>query len=199
MAIDDRLIFLRGKHVWLKALTNCDVEESGWVGWFNDEELCQFNQHHYFPITLETQKKYLETCVSPTRLTLGVVDQANPDVICGVMSLADIHPLHRTADLAAMLDKQRTAGNPAIFLEAYSLMVRHGFEQLGLQKIHAGTFRPHTAEALMKLFNFEREGVRRRQVFKQNAFRDVTLLGVFNDTVRYPAIPVPAPRAALRA
>jgi [ribosomal protein S5]-alanine N-acetyltransferase len=192
MAIDERLIFLRGKHVWLKALAVHDVEESGWVGWFNDAELCQFNQHHYFPITIETQKKFVETCVSATRLTLGVVDQANPDEICGVMSLGEIHPIHRTADLAAMLDKERTAGNPAIFLEAYTLMLRHGFEQLGLQKICAGTFRPHVGEALMKMFNFEKEGVRRRQVFKNNALRDTTLLGVFHDTVRYPTIPAHA-------
>lgn len=191
MAIDPRLIFYRGKHVWMKALTVQDVEESNWVGWFNDEELCQFNQHHYFPITLESQKKYLESSVSPSRLTLGIVDQANPTAICGVMSLADIHPIHRHADLAAMLDKQKTADNPAIFLEAYTMMLRHGFEQLGLQKICAGTFRPHVAEALIKMFNFEKEGVRRRQVFKNNAYRDTTLIGVFADTVRYPVIPVP--------
>lgn len=196
MAIDQRLVFLRGRHVWLKALSAQDVEESDWVGWFNDGELCQFNQHHYFPVTFDSQRRYLETCISPTRLTLGVVDQANPDGICGVMSLADIHPIHRHADLAAMLDQGRTAANPALFLEAYSLLLRHGFEQLGLQKICVGTFRPHVAEALAKLFGFEPEGVRRRQVFKHNAFRDTTLMGVFAETVRYPAIPNPVAAAS---
>jgi [ribosomal protein S5]-alanine N-acetyltransferase len=192
MAIDERLIFYRGKQVCLKALSQQDVEESDWVGWFNDADLCAYNQHHYFPVTIASQKVFLESCVSASRLVLGVVDLVNPSTICGVVSLGDIHPIHRTAEVAAMLDKQKTAGNPAIFQEAYTLLLRHAFEQLGLQKICTGTFRPHVGEALVKLFNFTPEGVRRRQVFKHNAFHDVALLGVFHDTVRYPALPTPA-------
>lgn len=191
MAIDQRMIFYRGQNVWLKALAEQDVVESNWAGWFNDEELCEYNQHHYFPNTLERQRKFLESCVSASRLTLGVVDHANPDSICGVLSLADIHPIHRYADMAVMFEKQKTALNPNIFLEAYSLMLHHGFEQLGLRKITAGTFRPHVADGLMKTFNFEKEGVRRRHVFKNNAFWDLTLLAVFADTVRYPIIRSP--------
>jgi len=188
MAIDPRLVFFRGKHVLLKALEERDITESGWVGWFNDAALCEYNLHHYFPVTFEYQKKFIESCISPTRVVLGIVDLANPDLICGVVSLSDIHPIHRHAEIAAMLDKQKTASNPAIFLEAYSLMLRHGFEQLGLQKIHGGSFRPHVASSLVKMFHFETEGVRRRHVFKNNAWHDATLLAVFADTVRYPAI-----------
>ena len=38
--IDSRDIFLKGKHVFLKALTREDAITSDWYGWFNDEELC---------------------------------------------------------------------------------------------------------------------------------------------------------------
>ena len=47
MAIDERLVFSEGKYVRLKVLDEQDVSESGWVGWFNDEKLCEANQHHY--------------------------------------------------------------------------------------------------------------------------------------------------------
>ena len=35
-------IFLEGKHVILKVLTEDDIHNSNWYGWFNDEETTKF-------------------------------------------------------------------------------------------------------------------------------------------------------------
>jgi RimJ/RimL family protein N-acetyltransferase len=185
MAIDDRLVFYEGKHVCLKALTSQDVVESDWVSWFNDERMSTYNQHHYFPNTVEQQLEYVKTCVSPSKLQLGIVDRQERAGICGVVALSAIDWVHRHADIAG-IQAERTKANSALFLESWSLMLRHGFEQFGLRKIHGGTFHPHVANALVRIFNFEIEGVRRRHVFKNGTLHDVTLVAVFSDTVRYP-------------
>ena len=186
MAVDERLVFYTGKHVKLKVLTQQDIDESNWVGWFNDETMCEFNLHHYYPNTFEAQTKILEKCITPHKIQLGIVDIAKNEGLCGVVSLAKIDMLHRNCEIAGIMDVERTKNNPALFLEANSIMIRHGFEQLGMHKIYGGTFHRYVSKALIRIFNFESEGVRKAQVFKNGEFRDVTMLGVFKDTVKYP-------------
>ena len=186
--IDERLVFYEGRHVRLKALSQQDVFESDWVGWFNDESLCAYNQHHFFPNTPDQQHEILKLCASPGKFQLGIIDRANPDKICGVVSLSSIDWIHRHAEIAGIQSAKQTKSNPALFLEAWSIMLRHGFDQLGLNKIYGGTFHPHATVALVRAFNFEVEGVQRQHVYKNGAYLDCTLVGVFKDTVRYPDI-----------
>jgi RimJ/RimL family protein N-acetyltransferase len=186
MAIDERLVFYTGKHVRLKVLTQQDIHESNWVGWFNNEAMCEYNMHHYYPNTFEAQAKFLDGCITPQKIQLGIVDKAKNEVICGVVSLSNIDMLHRNCEIAGTMEVEYTRKNPALFLEAYSIMIRHGFEELGLHKIYGGTFRPHVAQALVRVFNFEIEGVRKKHIFKRNQFHDVINVGVFKDTINYP-------------
>lgn len=184
--IDERLIFFEGKHVRLKVMSPQDILESNWVGWFNDEAMSTYNQHHYFPNTFEQQQEILRSCAGPDKFQLGIVDRAKPENICGVVSLSNINLIHRHAEIAGIQDTRITKSNSALFLESWSIMLRHGFEQLGLNKIYGGTFHPHVSTALMRGFNFELEGLRRRQVYKNGEYHDITLVGVFRDTVKYP-------------
>ncbi len=188
MPIDERLIFYEGKHVRLKVLDEQDIVESGWVGWFNDEKLCQTNQHHYFPNTFATQRAFLETTNSTNKIQLGIVDRAMPETICGVVSLSAIDLIHRNAEIAGIQSSEDTRTNSAIFFESWSIMLRHAFNQLGLIKVYGGTFHPHVTQALKRVFNFEEEGVRKRQIFKNGKFFDVTLVAVFSETVKFPEI-----------
>ena len=184
--IDERLIFYEGKHVRLKVLSSQDVVESDWAGWFNDESMSAYNQHHYFTNTLEQQHEILKSCSSPSKIQLGIIDRANPDNICGVVSLSSIDWIHRHAEIAGIQSARQTKSNSALFLEAWSIMLRHGFDQLGLNKIYGGTFHLHVAGALKRAFNFEEEGIQKRQVFKSGRFHDVVLVAVFSNTVKYP-------------
>lgn len=186
MAIDERLIFYEGTHVRLKALAEDDVAESGWVGWFNDETMSRYNQHHYFPLLLERQREMLSSFNGTSKLQLGIVDRADGTKICGVVSLSNINWINRHAEIGGIQDKATTGQNSAIFFEAWALMLRHAFDQLGLEKVYGGTFHPHVPGALARIFNFEIDGVQRRHVYKNGIFHDVTLLAVYRDTIRYP-------------
>ena len=184
--IDERLVFYEGKHVRLKVLSPQDIVESDWVGWFNDESMSAYNRYHYFPNTFEQQQDILESCVPPHKFQLGIIDRTNPDKICGVISLSVIDWINRHAEIANIQATKHTKTNPALFMETYSIMLRHGFEQFGLNKIYGGTFHPHITNALMRVFNFEIEGVLQRHVYKNGAYHDCTLFAVFKDTVQYP-------------
>jgi len=187
MPIDERLIFFEGKHVRLKALDECDVVESGWVGWFNDELLCRNNQHHYFPNSVARQLRFLESLAeTQDKLQLGIIDKCNADKICGVVSLSNINYIHRHAEIGGFHAANETRGNSAIFLESWALLIRHAFCELGLHKIYGGTFHPHVAPALKRAFNFQEEGIRKQHIYKGGRFHDVSMLAVFSATVHYP-------------
>lgn len=188
MAFDERLIFYEGKYIFLKVLDERDLLESGWFGWFNNEQMCEFNQHHYFPNTIEKQRHFLSACHGPDKLQLGIVARAAPDQICGVVSLSQINLLHRRAEIAGTQATKETRTNPAVFIESWIFMLRHGFEQLGLEKIYGGSFRPHVVGALQRAFNFEVEGILKRHIFKHGAFQDATMIAVYADSVTYPEI-----------
>jgi RimJ/RimL family protein N-acetyltransferase len=186
MSIDQRTIFYDGKYVVLKALEKADVYDSDWVGWFNDEQICRSNQHHYFPHSVETQLKFVESLAcSKSSIALGIVSKEHPDRICGVVSLDNINFINRNCDISVIHDN-KTKSNPSIFIESWKIMLHHGFSQLGLKKICAGTFHPHVADAIRRLFGFSVEGCKRAHVFKDGSFIDVTILAVFSETIIYP-------------
>jgi RimJ/RimL family protein N-acetyltransferase len=186
--MDKREIFYEGKHVLLKVPTEADLESSDWVGWFNDAELCRYNQHHYFPNTVERQRDYLRNAITPTKIQLGILDKQNPDRLCGFVSLQSIDFLHRRAEIAGFQDQRTTGDRPLLFWESWAIMIRHAFESLNLEKVYGGSFHPHVASSLKRMFGFEIEGVQRRHVYKDGAYRDVTLVAVFRDTIRYPEL-----------
>jgi RimJ/RimL family protein N-acetyltransferase len=188
MAIDERLIFYEGKYVRLKVLDEQDIIESDWVGWFNNEKLCQTNQHHYFPNTFDVQRSFLSSLNgSKDKIQLGILDRDQPDKICGVVSLSNINFINRNAEIAGIQSVDNTRNNSAIFLESWSIILRHAFEQLGIKKIYGGTFHPYGFKALEFAFNFEVEGTRKRHIFKNGEYHDIILVAVFNNSVRYPS------------
>lgn len=183
--LDPRLIFLEGKHVKLKVLTKRDVYESGWIGWFNDVEHCRYAQHHYYPNSVESQLAILDGCISKEKIQLGIIDKTDPGEIVGIVTLQNIDMLNRNCEIAASICRKASKKNPNIFFDAWSLMMAHGFRELGLRKMYGGTFGKGYAKMLVRMFNFEIEGVLKQQIFKSGKFEDVTLVGVFDDTVAY--------------
>lgn len=101
MAIDERIVFHEGKHIRLMVLDESDILLSDWVGWFNDEQMCESNQHHCFPNSFEKQREFLLACQGPDKLQLGIIDRSSPEQVCGVVSLSSINLLHRHAEIGA--------------------------------------------------------------------------------------------------
>ena len=188
MKKEEKMIFYKGKFVDLKVLEENDIHESNWLGWFNDEDLCKDNGHHFFPNTIEKQKKVLDSLNTPNKIQFGIIDKENSKEICGVISLQSIDFINRKAEIACISDKTMTAGKPQIFLESHTLMFKHAFNQLGLNKVTSGTINKNIPEAMKRAFNFKVEGVLKQSIFKNGSFQDAILLAVFKDTIIYPVL-----------
>ena len=184
MTIDKNLIFLEGNSIWLKVLSQSDISESSWVGWFNDEERNRYNTYHYWPNTYENQQLFLAQSISTNKIQLGIIDKDVPDSICGVISLQQINLIDRTAEIATMMDKI-TRTKSKIFVESWSLMLKHGFNELGLNKIYAGSINARIPKLVSEIFNFEIEGTLKNHVFKNGHFVDVIQYAAFKESVRF--------------
>ena len=57
-------------------------------------------------------------------------------------------------------------------------MIKHAFEQLGLNKIIGGTISKEVCILFVKLLKFNQEGVLKDQIFKNNKFNDVYCMGL---------------------
>ena len=98
----------------------------------------------------------------------------------------NIDLIHRNCIIAGILSQSKDNKNPMIFFEAYSIMLKHAFEELGLKKVHGAGYNINLHEGLKRLFNFEQEGVKRLHFFKNGKFHDFVSIAVFSDTIKYP-------------
>jgi ribosomal-protein-alanine N-acetyltransferase len=179
--VDKRNIFLKGKGVWLVALSSYDVENSNWYGWFNDEEVCLNLQKHYYPNTLSLQNEFLSNKVEKdkTILQLGIVDIKSEKLV-GVTSFYSIDFINRKAGFSMVIG-EKEARNISCFIEVSKLMLRHGFFTLNLQKIYGGTISVDLVILMCRALGCQREGELRRDVFKNGEYHSAYLYSILRE------------------
>jgi hypothetical protein len=101
--------------------------------------------------------------------------------------IKNINLINRNAEIAG-LQNSYTRNKPEIFISAWSLLLKHGFEQINLFKIYGGAINFTNYDALRYLFNFQKEGIRSSHVFKNGEYVDIILFSVFNNSVKYPRL-----------
>jgi RimJ/RimL family protein N-acetyltransferase len=170
-------IFLRGERLVLRALQPGDAD-GPYAGWFNDPEVCRFNSHGTHPYLREHALAYIESIRhSKTDLVLAIEDVGRR-VHVGNIALQAINPINRSAELAIVLGDPEIRGK-GYGAEAGKLIVRHGFETLGLNRIGCGTSEDN--EAMRKLaaqLGMREEGRRRAAMWKRGRFVDLIEYGV---------------------
>lgn len=174
-------IFLEGKHVILKVLTEDDIHNSNWYGWFNDEETTKFMQKHYFPNTKEAQLEFYrkEIVGNDKKLQLGICDVKGGPII-GVVSLNNINYINRKADVSMVIgeDKYRKV---KYMIDTLTLILDHAFNSLNLHRIYGGTIVNEWAELYCRTLGFKREGVLREDVLKNGKYNAVYLIGILKE------------------
>lgn len=174
-------IFLKGTHVILKVLTEDDVHNSNWYGWFNDEETTRFMQKHYYPNTEELELEFLKESISTskTKLQLGICDVKGGPIV-GVVGLNDIDYMNQKAEVSMIIGEARYQ-KVKYMVEAFRLIMNHAFNNLNLHRIYGGSIVNEWAELLCRTLGFKREGVLRQDVFKNGKYNDVYLIGVLKE------------------
>ena len=174
-------IFLRGKRVILKVLSEDDVLNSNWYGWFNDEGITRYMQQHYFPNTREAQIDFYrkEILGNRQKLQLGICDIKGGPIV-GVVSINNIDHLNQKGEFSILIGD---AGyrKPHYVIEVANLMFRHAFESLNLQRIYGGSIHEELVEFFCRMLGCRKEGVLRKDVFKHGRFWDVHLYGILRE------------------
>jgi len=169
--------FLDGRLVVLRPLEETDVN-GPYPAWFNDAEVCRFNSHHVFPLTRSAARDYVRAVASDRSTLVLAIELKASGAHVGNVSLQQIDWFHRTADFAILVGDRSVWGTGAA-TEAGTLLIEHGFGQLGLRRITAATLAENTAmRRLAARLGMREEGVRREALFKSGSFHDVVEFGV---------------------
>jgi len=176
---DPRDIFIEGKSIILKALSEDDVTNSGWYGWFNDAETTKFMQQRYFPNTLPAQLHFYKESIlaAQNKIQLGILPKKEKQII-GVISLNDIDFVNRKAELAIVIGEKKFRGK-GIGTEAMELLLNHAFKKLGLNRIWLGVPAEHKgAIRSYEKVGFAVEGVLKEDILLDGKYCDVTRMAI---------------------
>lgn len=106
-----------------------------------------------------------------------ITDIGNKPAVVGRVSLEYINYINRTAELKVFM-KPANQGK-GIGLEACKLVVEHGFNQLGLNRIYAGTLDSNEGfKKIAEKLGMKEEGRRLKAVWKNGKFVDVIEYGL---------------------
>jgi [ribosomal protein S5]-alanine N-acetyltransferase len=172
-----KTVFIAGEKVDLCALEEWALE-GNYVQWLNDPEVCQYNSHHVFPYNQEKAREYI-TRVGGSRseLVLAVCVKGKGTHI-GNIALQAIDWVARSAEYAIILGEKEAWGK-GYAGEASMLLLRHGFNELGLHRIHCGTSAENTGmQKLAAKLGMKEEGRRREGLFKHGKFIDIIEYGI---------------------
>lgn len=172
--------FLRGEHVYLRPITEQDLN-ANYREWFNDEEVCRYNSHHRFPNHDENMREYFEKVIkSRENLILAICD-TKTDAHIGNIALENIDTLNQCAEFAILIG-DKTAWGKGVGTEAARLIIGHGFRELNLHRIYCGTQEDNAGmRKLAASLGFKEEGASRQAIFKGGAFKDIIRFGLLRD------------------
>ncbi len=175
--------FLETPRLILRPLSEKDAD-GAYPQWFNDAETCAGNSHHVYPYTREQALEYIASVRgSKSSLVLAITLKEDGRHV-GNVSLQQIHPIHRSAELAILIGDAECRGK-GIGLEACEVLIRHGFQALNLRRIAYGTHAGNTSmRSIAGKLGFEQEGVLKQAVFKNGQYVDVVLYGLLAEQFR---------------
>lgn len=132
-----------------------------WYRWLNDSLITKFlADQGMFPNTAERQEAYFRG-LDDTRVVF--VAQTKDGEPRGVVSLSHISWQRRHADLAIILDyRVEPRTSPLAALEACALLLEHGVDKIGLQRIQGSQHKQVSRwQQRLELLGFRLEGIHR--------------------------------------
>lgn len=169
--LDNRNIFLRGKNIHLISMSENEIKNSNWHGWFNDEEVCKTLQKHYYPNSLRLQKDFLEESMNNKSLLLLGIFSIEKEKLIGVTSFHGIDLINRKAGYSIVIG-EKDSRNLSNFVEASKLMFSHGFYTLNFNRIYGGSISKKLVDLQCRSLGCVEEGISRSHIYKNGKFHD---------------------------
>ena len=173
-------VFIEGTNLDLRRLTEDDALNSGWHDWFNDEMTTRYLQKHYYPNTPGLQLEFFKRMeADKSMIQLGIIPKDN-DRLIGVVSLTNIDYVNRNSEFSMVIG-ERDFQSKGYCVEAFDLILNHGFMTLNLHKIYSGALNQRFYEMLIRTFGFHAEGTLQEHTYKDGRYVDIYRLGLFRE------------------
>lgn len=132
------------------------------------------------PFTAETEANWVRTIIAgaANSESFAICRPAGDDSIIGYVRLLEIDRVSRHAAFGIVVGAEADRGK-GIGSEATALMIRHGFDALGLRRIYLRVLAGNAgAAAVYTKLGFATEGRLREHEFRGGRFEDVILMGL---------------------
>ena len=146
--------------------------------WRNDSDLISNLGAPYRFISIDVDNEWYENYLKKRSTTVrcAIVEKDNPNLILGLVSLTDIDFINRSAELHIMIgDKNYRDKGVGTF--AVNSIVKHAFDNLNLRRIELEVLEDNViAIHLYEKCGFEKEGLKRDAIFKNNRYMSVLIM-----------------------
>ncbi|OGC04177.1 hypothetical protein A2276_06165 [candidate division WOR-1 bacterium RIFOXYA12_FULL_43_27] len=166
-------VFISGEIIDLCIPTREFAEKSNWYSWLNDPKIARYTLKRAFPNTPALQVDFLEKQQKEGALPLII---SNKKDYLGVVTLSVIDYIKRVAGISIIVDSSMDVlRSPLIALESIARISEHGFQVLGLDRIHGGQHINLAAgwQQRMELLGYRAEGFKRQLFVKGREVVDV--------------------------
>ena len=174
------MYFLENEKIGLRPLEEQDVE-GNYSKWLNDKEVCKYNSHHRYPSSKDELKSYIQRTKGNSSLLVFAIEDKKEKKHIGNISLQNIDFINRCAEIAFLIG-EKDYWKKGYAKTAAILLINHGFEQLGLLRIYFGTSSENMGmQGLGERLGFQKEGRRRKALYKNNQFWDIVEYGLLKE------------------
>ncbi|MDB2549100.1 GNAT family N-acetyltransferase [Paracoccaceae bacterium] len=163
-----------GDKVFLRPLELDDIS-NGWHDWINTE-ISQGSLLSPLPVTIDGLRNYWELSQTPSVVMFAVCEIETGRYI-GNARLSDINWVHRSATYGRLIGQ--AFRNSGLGTEALILLLKYGFEQLGLNRIWSTAWAENKISLKSNYkIGMKSEGIMREAVFKNGKFHDTVILAM---------------------
>lgn len=161
--------------VFLRPMTIEDTDEI--IRWRNKDEVRKrFIYQGLF--TRESHLNWIKTMVEPGRVVQMIICTKEEEKPIGSVYIRDIDHTHHKGEYGIFIGEEEALGK-GYGTEAARLMVRYGFEKLGLHRIYLRLFADNVrAKKSYEKAGFLQEALLRDDVYIDGEYRDILLMAI---------------------
>lgn len=149
--------------------------------WRNDTQITDMLGGNRFFVSTEREKDWVANAINNDRVNLHLVICIANDKPVGIVNLTSINYLNRNAEFSILIGEKDLQGK-SIGLKSTMLMLKHGFEELNLNKIWLTVLEDNSkAIKLYEKVGFKNEGLLRQEVYKNNKFHNMYVMSILKE------------------
>ncbi len=175
-----KIKFLNGKKVFLRPVLKEDIN-GDYLRWINDRENDAFTEHAQFPHSNVELLQYAQSKWEDRSCIWLAIIEIETGKHVGNIELRNINWVHRSAEYSILIDAK--SQGKGLGKEASQLLLKHAFDVLNLHRVSLGVREDNKKAILLyEKLGFSQEGVQRKALLRQGAWKNIVLMAIFSNS-----------------